>query len=505
MATSILELLLKARDDASRVVQKFAGNVKGLFGSFTELKSALSLAEEGLSQVKKVIDETVTKTAEHIRSNYELSLTMGTTVEEASRLAEVADDNKISMEQLGTAMALARKNGFEPSIKNLAQLADELKGMNSNTEKAKLLNETFGRGWKTLLPLLEQGGDAIRNQAAAIDENLIVTDEMVRQEEAYRLAVDQVTDALDAQKYKLGNEIIPLLTQVLTPATTVVIDGQAFLVKTIGDTTQAWIREGNVLREATVEYNNAKAAIEGVDKAAKMEIATGPIEELGGAAEDAAGKLGLVTANLSEISQQTLASEAISALNQAYQTGKIDESEYRTLLAEIGTKLSGLPADQVIASMALFDLKQDLDDGTLSTQGFIDELINLDGWLRGLPNKIDIDINLRYHTIGKPPSNVPDVKVPEGAEAEGGPVKGGSAYIVGEEGPEIFVPNKGGQIIPNDKAFGGGGKALAGGGLYIGTLIINAPQNSDPEAVANYAVRKILRVFSGSDQLRYAG
>lgn len=38
--------------------------------------------------------------------------------------------------------------------------------------------------------------------------------------------------------------------------------------------------------------------------------------------------------------------------------------------------------------------------------------------------------------------------------AEGGPVSAGSAYIVGERGPELFVPNTGGNIVPGK--IGGG-------------------------------------------------
>lgn len=41
----------------------------------------------------------------------------------------------------------------------------------------------------------------------------------------------------------------------------------------------------------------------------------------------------------------------------------------------------------------------------------------------------------------------------DGARAAGGPVMAGGAYLVGEEGPEIFTPNRSGTIIPND--FGG--------------------------------------------------
>ena len=39
-----------------------------------------------------------------------------------------------------------------------------------------------------------------------------------------------------------------------------------------------------------------------------------------------------------------------------------------------------------------------------------------------------------------------------GAKAGGGPVSSGTAYLVGEKGPELFVPNTGGKIIPNGQS-----------------------------------------------------
>ena len=38
--------------------------------------------------------------------------------------------------------------------------------------------------------------------------------------------------------------------------------------------------------------------------------------------------------------------------------------------------------------------------------------------------------------------------------ASGGPVSGGTPYIVGEQGPELFVPSNSGSIVPNG-AMGG--------------------------------------------------
>ena len=46
-----------------------------------------------------------------------------------------------------------------------------------------------------------------------------------------------------------------------------------------------------------------------------------------------------------------------------------------------------------------------------------------------------------------------------GARAKGGPVSSGRAYLVGERGPELMVPNMNGSVIPNE--------ALAGGSVHV--------------------------------------
>jgi hypothetical protein len=43
-----------------------------------------------------------------------------------------------------------------------------------------------------------------------------------------------------------------------------------------------------------------------------------------------------------------------------------------------------------------------------------------------------------------------------GRRAMGGPVAGNTAYVVGERGPELFVPQGSGTIIPNNRMGGGG-------------------------------------------------
>ena len=43
-----------------------------------------------------------------------------------------------------------------------------------------------------------------------------------------------------------------------------------------------------------------------------------------------------------------------------------------------------------------------------------------------------------------------------GALARGGVATGGNPYLVGEKGPEVFVPSTTGRVVPNDQLGGGG-------------------------------------------------
>jgi hypothetical protein len=52
-----------------------------------------------------------------------------------------------------------------------------------------------------------------------------------------------------------------------------------------------------------------------------------------------------------------------------------------------------------------------------------------------------------------------------GFRAMGGPVASGSPYVVGEKGPELFVPHASGTIVPNNKM--GGGSGSGGGSVTV--------------------------------------
>jgi hypothetical protein len=72
--------------------------------------------------------------------------------------------------------------------------------------------------------------------------------------------------------------------------------------------------------------------------------------------------------------------------------------------------------------------------------------------------------------------------------ASGGPAKAGQPYIVGEEGPELFMPSQSGTVIPNNQLQGSGGMAATS--VVYNIQAVDAPSFQslvarDPEFIYN--------------------
>ncbi len=68
-----------------------------------------------------------------------------------------------------------------------------------------------------------------------------------------------------------------------------------------------------------------------------------------------------------------------------------------------------------------------------------------------------------------------------GGKASGGPVSAGTPYLIGESGPELFVPSSSGSVVPN--------KALAGGGETNNLNITFQVNSLDPRTAAAVLVQ----------------
>lgn len=77
------------------------------------------------------------------------------------------------------------------------------------------------------------------------------------------------------------------------------------------------------------------------------------------------------------------------------------------------------------------------------------------------------------------------------AFADGGRPRAGMPAIVGEEGPELFIPDSAGTIIPND--------AMGGNSITIGSMVFPGVTNErDAKRAAGAAARQLAGVMSGA-------
>lgn len=97
-----------------------------------------------------------------------------------------------------------------------------------------------------------------------------------------------------------------------------------------------------------------------------------------------------------------------------------------------------------------------------------DKALNLGRNIRGIPKSWGVTVGVRtvYTSVGTP-SAVSASRLGGLTRATGGPVMGGRSYLVGENGPELFTPDRSGSITDarnTAKAIGGGSKSGSSGG-----------------------------------------
>ncbi len=195
-------------------------NIKNAFASITigsvGLNQALEIAKKAYHAIRTIINETVIAYTEYAQNVRELGQALGTQAEETSALIQVADDYKISQNELRTALEMAVQRGYRPTIENLATLADELQGMSNPLDRAAKMSELFGRNWTTLLPMLSEGGQAIRDAAAeAEDLGLVLGEDNVQAARNLEKAWDNLEDRAEGLRLKIGEGLIPVLSDAV--------------------------------------------------------------------------------------------------------------------------------------------------------------------------------------------------------------------------------------------------------------------------------------------------
>ena len=183
MPDNEINIVVTATDKASNAL-------KGIRGSIVTLNQGMELAQKAFYAVQKVVEESINVYVKYADQVRQLSRLNGTTAEETSRLIQVMDDHKVSVEALTMATRKLSQQGLSLTIDSLAKMSDKYKTLGSASEKTKFLLDKFGRSGLQFAETMEQGGEAIRDQSSAISQNLILTQKMLVAARDYEIAQD---------------------------------------------------------------------------------------------------------------------------------------------------------------------------------------------------------------------------------------------------------------------------------------------------------------------------
>lgn len=330
------------------------------------------------------------------------------------------------------------------------------------------LGQTIGDGLAELSSNGKEGADALHNIFTIVDVGIQsvfgLLDVLTKTYGVLRkFAGNGVVDALDA----IANFDKPMGT--LTKATT----DQASAASNGAAANRNWAKAADVAAEAAqgqrsalsqlanqlhAQVDPAFAVIDAQDKLAQAQKAsTAAIKKYGDTSSQAR------TANrnlaLAALDLTDAVGKAGGSLN-----GKITPALRNTL------KAAGLADDEIASVAASF--RQAKKDGDAFAKKYTATIhVAVDG-----PERLDPS----GHRLG-------------GYRADGGPVRKGKAYVVGERRPEVFVPDRDGTIIPSIDQFGGGSHG-SGGGVVEHRLILDA---SGADTEMGRLILKLLRTQTG--------
>lgn len=104
-----------------------------------------------------------------------------------------------------------------------------------------------------------------------------------------------------------------------------------------------------------------------------------------------------------------------------------------------------------------------VDTALATSKGNAESFLSIMGTMQNVPDVhilIETEYRSTYTSNGTPTYGTEGYEHGPG-RAHGGPVMGGNAYLVGERGPELFVPNVAGTVVPNGAGMGGNEELIA--------------------------------------------
>lgn len=369
------------------------------------------------------------------------------------------------MQGLGVSFQDASGNAL-PMNDVLLAVADKFKAMPDGVEKTADAMLMFGRSGKDMIPILDLGKEGLQEAMdTASRYGMTLSGDNVKSILQFNLAQKEMGEATGGLTIKLGTMLMPALTSLTKGG---VEAAEAFNDRVA----PALSATGAVIKPLTDfmgKHKEVQAALVGILGL----VATGYTVATAAEAAHAVVTKSLSVATGALTAAQWLLNAAMSAnpigivitlfaglaaaviymwnTNEGFRTAVT--AAWDVILA------AGRAMTQAIGDAfgAMGKVIGDTWNGvTLAAKnainaiiGFLDKLISAWNGIHFQIPHIDVDLGPAGHiSVGGQDFGVPQLAIIP-ALAAGGPVTAGMPYLVGERGPELFVPSASGTVIPN--------------------------------------------------------
>jgi len=428
------------------------------------------------------------------------STATGLAIEDASRYMEVAGDIGIPIDAVSTAIGRLNKTiGEDPDkVRNLGvdlvyladgsvdvnatflNTIDLIKKIKDPTEKARVAALLLGKGWQSMSTLIEMGANDLSKALGNVSDSQVINPAELKKAKEFRDTMDDFGDTAKDLSIALGQFLIPILTDIIK-----LVD---VMTTGIGDTWNYLQRKWDQTYFSSVWDDISDTAGMVVDDiltgfsdiwgmfSDKKEVIPVFAEDMRLAREDTDDfKEAIKQARLDALLPFNNAVDGMStALMNADNAWKVltDSLEQEVALDNAKVKLKELEAAAKLAFGS--GAQADIDAYEQKALDFVTSLSAIAGGMDTISSK---EILIRFKTQGPAAAIELAQWIANGAEygglsptdalglagistlppkALGGPVMGGSSYLVGERGAEIFTPSTSGNITPNHSMGGGG-------------------------------------------------
>ncbi|MCM1525178.1 MAG: hypothetical protein NC120_12060 [Ruminococcus sp.] len=216
-ANVISDLTVKSIEKATDAIKQFGDELKNIVISTASYGDTVDKQSQRLGMTTEAYQEWTYILSQNGANISTLTAGMRTLTNQIDSAESGGKAASSAFEKLGLS---AEKLSDLSGEQQFSAVVTALQSMTDETERNALANDLLGRSYQQLIPLLNQDSDNVeRLRQRAHDTNQILSEDGITAAVNYTDAMDTLTKSIDGFKHRLGEQVLPILTEFIDTIT----------------------------------------------------------------------------------------------------------------------------------------------------------------------------------------------------------------------------------------------------------------------------------------------